>query len=482
MNISPNDFIKKILGRVRPQVYQTALSAISHKTIDIIDDLRVQANKYSSNLISDSSAQLYVDDVASYDEMINSMLVSILESDDYINGTFCKISCPDWEHIQTAYILKILYNLGMINAIWGESHSIRSIKIIIEGLINGQHEEGSWGEDFYDTCYTLNILFLYYSNYQSIEQYKETIGKALAWVTATIENNFIDQVKCEWYGAGFIGSSLTLFCNNYIIIGTNFKLPKNTTIDTIINSLTEKAKFYYREDTNNGFFTSDTTSQPSTPDIWHTAEMILGLSDLLNCSNVNHQYEEFNTILNNSIEWLYHQKHEHGLWYHDMGRHLSFIVTGRVINAFCEVSRDRTDIILRDFLLILRQHCETGSGRKGLIYNLPVTINILNGLSSKKSIYRKEEVNQYSTALLAKHVNTTLEDLNQLVEFTKNEKQKRFSAYFFTIVVVLLVLIIAIPSLNKIAENFKLGQDKKVITQQEAVQPEIIPKNNKKAN
>ena len=340
MNISPNDFIKKILGRVRPQMYQTALSTISHKTTEIIDDLRIQANKYSSNLISDSSAQRYADDVSAYDEMINSMLASILESDDYTDGTFCKISCPDWEHIQTAYILKILYNLGMINATWGESHSIRSIKIIIEGLINAQREEGSWGEDFYDTCYTLNILFLYYPSYQSIEQYKETIGKALSWVTDTIENDFIDQVQCEWHGAGFIGSSLTLFCNNYNTIDANFKLPGNATIDTVINVLTEKAKSYYRENESNGFFTSDTISQPSTPDIWHTAEMILGLNDLLNCSNVYHQYKEFKIILNNSVEWLYHQKHEKGLWYHDMGSHLSFIVKGRVINAFCEVNEE----------------------------------------------------------------------------------------------------------------------------------------------
>ena len=85
-------------------------------------------------------------------------------------------------------------------------------------------------------------------------------------------------------------------------------------------------------------FKSDLTSNPTTPDEWHTAEVLIGL---------HHSSSEFGSntpIMSKCVKWLESRRGDRFLWCNDMGSRISFIITGRVLHALALVDPSKAGV------------------------------------------------------------------------------------------------------------------------------------------
>lgn len=435
MDIDLKDLLKRLFNPLNPKQVANDFKAISDKIEVFISRTQTEIAQYGSNIIEDTSAKDYFNknksSIEEYEVILNAMLSHILDTDDYENGTFCKKTCPNWEHIQTAYILHILNNLEITASTWTVKGSVRSIKEILEGLIKGQREEdGSWGEDFYDVCITLSALLLYQGNYGYLKGLKDAISKALKLILSEIDDDFKNQKNKEWYGAGFMGAALYLFSRHFHDISNGGYGLNQENIKGVVKKLLKLSHSY---DKNVGrefeFYSSDYTSEPTTPDIWHTAEMIIGLKYYNDTPELN---GGANVPYANKLNWIKHQAYKNGgLWCSDMGSRFSFIVTGRVLHALALADESYYKNAMVKLADILKRHYNLNR-KSGLIYDLPVTINLLLGISAKKSVKIKKELNETLSGILLREVQETLKEaagIKQTVD-TYKSKYIKLNNYF----------------------------------------------------
>lgn len=431
MNIISNlkDIINFALQDWSPEAIINNFNPIKEDIYNLLSTTRSTIDGYKTHLIEDEA---FSD--AEYEKILNTMLYCVLCVDDYENGTFCKKTCPNWEHIQTAYILHILNNLSLTPSKWNVKGIGRSMEDILNGLIAG-NTNGYWGEDFYDTCYTLSALLLYKGKYSFLAHFNDVIQKSLDWIYDTIDQNFTAEKNKEWYGAGFMGAGLYLFCRHYTDITrsgymTHDKIKQ--TIDKLINSLQNYDKVNYYE--------SDLISNPTTPNEWHTAEALIGLKYYNDTSALNSGTPiDFNT----KTTWLKRQC-SNGLWCHNMGSRFSFVVTGRAVHA---LSLTDSSFNLLSLINVLKIHYKSNK-ETGLIYDLPVTINLLLGMSAQSTVHIKKTITDTLIGLVFRNMEELFSSLTSIKtkaeEFeTKYKRVKNILLFTITTFIISSIVVLS---------------------------------------
>ena len=191
---------------------------------------------------------------------------------------------------------------------------------------------------------------------------------------------------------------------------------------------------FYVEIGDHAYFKSDLTSHPTTPDEWHTAEVLIGL---------HYSSSELGSnapIMTKCVKWLESRRGDRFLWCNDMGSRISFIITGRVLHALALVDPSKAGVAIGRLVPVLKHHQTDFACSAGLVYDLPVTINLMLGISAKPSVKKRTSQNQLQTAILA----TQMHDLLEHVGKVKQATDKYATLYWLAILPYALFLVVAI--------------------------------------
>lgn len=450
MNIDLKDHLKATLARLNPLEAARAFSNISAQLENLIRHTNEKVSRISANLIEDTQPIEIAGETVTaerYQDILNRMLTGILSSSDYRGGLFCGSTSPKWEDIQSAYILLMLHELQLPSGSWIVEDQVRSVEQIIVALIGVQRANGSWGEDFYDTCMCLSALLLYKGSHGSYDGFAGAISKGLRFVLDEIHSEFATQKLGEWYGAGFYGVAMYL-CGRHAsdIPVYGVKIAGENSMKSLLLELLGKAKtFLVEEDGKLTYFKSDDTSQPTTPDEWHTAEMLIGLSYAAQLLDAKDQIRELTT---NCLRWLNVRLGSNRLWCHDMGSRLAFIITGRVLHALALTDDPSAGKAIAQLLPVLSEHEFAGPHSTGLICDLPVTINLMLGISARKSVQKRIDQNALQSVILAQFLHDAMEEAGRVKnEADKNALVHRKRVIWFTILIVVAFVILNLPAL-----------------------------------
>ena len=163
-----------------------------------------------------------------------------------------------WEAVQTAVALQVLGKLGFSpSASWRTDEGSRGSIELSRGFLRetlSAPPQGFAGEDIWDTCQVLLALKAFGGGPQETEDAQTLLG------------NWQDRLRaCRtggWYGPGFLAALLDL-CQAYTP-------DDKATREAILSKLLES------RNAETGHFTSESTS----PDVWHTAQVLQSLSRL----------------------------------------------------------------------------------------------------------------------------------------------------------------------------------------------------------
>ena len=115
MKADIKDIAKWMLDKIHPTSINRDLVHIRNELLSIVSDAQATISDYPTNLIIEDKAihkfSCDANTKAEYELLLNKMFRAIIMTEDYENGIFCKLSCPSWQHIQTAYILHIFSNI-----------------------------------------------------------------------------------------------------------------------------------------------------------------------------------------------------------------------------------------------------------------------------------------------------------------------------------------------------------------------------------
>ncbi len=460
MNIDLKDHLKATLDRLNPLEAARAFSNISAQLENVIRHTNEKVSRISANLIEDTQpTEIAGEPVTAerYQDILNRMLTGILSSSDYRGGLFCASTSPNWEHVQSAYILVMLHELQLPSGSWIVEDQVRSVEQIIVGLIGAQRANGSWGEDFYDTCLCLSALLLYKGSHGSLDGFARAISNGLRFVLDEIRSDFATQKLREWYGAGFYGVAMYL-CGRHAsdIPAYGVGIVDEKSVKTLIVELLAKAKtFLVEEHGKPTYFKSDDTSQPTTPNEWHTAEMLIGLSYAAQLLNAKDQIRELTT---NCLRWLNDRRGSNRLWCHNMGSRLAFIITGRVLHALALTDDRAAGAAIARLRPVLLEHEVAGPRSTGLICDLPVTINLMLGISAKKSVRKRIDQNALQSVILAQFLHDAMEEAGRVKnEADRNALAQRKRVLWFTILIVVAFMILTLPTLLPLLRSLGSG-------------------------
>lgn len=380
-----------------------------------------------------------------FESLASEMLSSILQASDFHNGLFCHSTAPDWEHIQTAYVLQIFDYLQLPQGSWFVRDQRRSVEQMLLALVHSRRPNGSWGEDFYDTCYACNSLLLLSKTHAYVTGIDAAIRQAISSILDTIDNGFSDQFDQEWYGAGFYGAALALLGRHSAeLCRADRQILTMSRIESLAQKLLEGATTFYEERSGLAHFKSDRRSTPTTPDEWHTAEMLVGL-----------HYAQ--RVLRSEIpvsmctQWLRHRLGQRHLWCDEMGSRISFIITGRVLHALALTDEAAWAFSINRVAPVLERYQGRMTPAFGLVYDLPVTINLLLGISAKSNVRKRTSHNQLQTAIIAGQLHALLDQVADVKRAADvNAKRARLAYLPYALFVVLVVGLLTLSHINEV--------------------------------
>jgi hypothetical protein len=325
---------------LNPSTVRRRFFEIGNDLEKVIRDAHEELSRVEEKIVEDIDASAYLAGKTvtkeAYEDILTKLFNSILEAEDYREGRFCHATCPNWEHIQTAYVLHIFDQLELPLGSWYVHDERRSVQNMIAALIHEQLPDGTWGEDFYDTCYTLSALLVLHNTHSSLPGYQKAVLRAVTSILQEIKAGFAASLNKEWYGAGFYGAALALFGRHgEQLCQQRTGNLRSDEVRHIIQELLRGAMKFYEENGTSVRFKADLTSNPTTPDEWHTAEMLIGL---YYCRG---WIAPDPTMVSGGIQWLESQRGDRPLWCNEMGSRLAFINTGRVLHALALVDPQR---------------------------------------------------------------------------------------------------------------------------------------------
>lgn len=459
MNLDIKDLLKESLSQLAPHRSAQGFRDIGTRLEGILRKANASLARVSVRAIEDRTAGSYFPSGRvsrdEYEDILNRMLTTILNAEDYRDGLFCRSTSPNWAHIQSAYVLLMLQQLKVPTGSWIVGDDTRSVEAVLRGLISGQHRDGSWGEDFYDTCFTLSAVLEYKNVYGSMNDFGSCTTKASEYITGEIQNALASQHEKEWFGAGFFGSALYLLGKHEGQLRQCTPRITAPLLQSMITDLLTAARTYYIEDGDVGHFVSDDRSQPTTPDEWHTAEMLLGLSYCRDKVDAN-THAQITALIQRCLKWLDIQRKGRTLWCNNMGSRLSFIITGRVLHALAMVDDVAAGQAIGRLAPVLHQHMSASTSSDALICDLPVTINLMLGISAKASIGKKVNFDPLLATVLSQQIHEVLESIGSVKQHADAQAHtSRRNMIIFIVSVVLCIILLAIPAVLGVVKALK---------------------------
>ena len=221
-------------------------------------------------------------------------IVSTALASQHPDGTWGSDDYPIMKACFTAQILEALHHAGMILAPGLPGDPARAtvqapVRRAVEWLRANQHDDGSWGEDTWDTCQVLKALWK--SGYR---QDDPIMAIGIRYLRNVVEQNWPNR-DTYWFGPGFMGAALEVF---------------NTTGDGHYSKLVlDELWTYYDEATGSFVPPMATPDSIRAPIEWHTANTLKGLSSFSSVTPYSQQTAS-------ALAWLKQAQSKDGSWGH----------------------------------------------------------------------------------------------------------------------------------------------------------------------
>jgi hypothetical protein len=140
-----------------------------------------------------------------------------------------------------------------------------------------------------------------------------------------------------------------------------------------------------------------------------------------------------------------------------MGSRFSFIVTGRIIHALNLVDvNNMNTTVLPWYYSLLRKYYELHeTDDSGLIYDLPVTISLLLGMSASDSVNIKKAHNQMQSAIFAEKIQIMQQKMKNVIDIVDTFEQKYKKGWYWLVLVVAILLLLNAPYILAIYTTIK---------------------------
>lgn len=356
-----------------------------------------------------------------------------------------------WNPVVTAYIIQALLSAGFdTNTKWtifkNQLQREGNLEKSIKWLCLQQKSDGSFGEDFWDTCVVLRTLLM-----AGMPKRDVFIQKGLAYVreknASGLEKNF---GNLEWFGSAFVAQALLLF--------------KQIADQKAVNEL---RKLLVNQQNEDGSFQSRKGIYPT----FHAAQATLALAET--------GFSPDSKTIQNGIGWLKNSQNEDGSW-EQVHLRIKAILTSHAILCLCALEGIDSESVKKGVDYLVNNQQENGividlpsSSMAALVFskfskeqlftkvNIANLSRIIDGLQNAKeeidNLQKQiESMQQESTSLR----DTLNETLLKLTEFDKLknevESRKRLDKYqavgagaiiFFSSAVLFLYCTMLLPQL-----------------------------------
>ena len=138
-----------------------------------------------------------------------------------------------------------------------------------------------------------------------------------------------------------------------------------------------------------------------------------------------------------------------------MGSRISFIITGRVLHALALVDSSKAGAAIARLAPVLKHHQTSFACSTGLVYDLPVTINLMLGISAKTSVKKRTSQNQLQTAILATQMHDLLERVGKVKQAADKDAMLYWLAILpFALLWVVTIIFVTLPPIREIRSFF----------------------------
>jgi hypothetical protein len=219
--------------------------------------------------------------------------LSFLLSSQSDEGYWGSPNWPMWQPIMTVQVIELLSRSGMpLNSEWlittatSRERRVGSTKKAFDWLISVQNEDGSWGEDFFDTCQVVKAMLS--AGYRL--DFPE-LRKALDYLRQAISEDWQSEAKKPWFGPGFYAAGVEVFS----------RLRNQAFVDSLISQILESqdpetGKFYGPKDGAGNYLIACE---------WHTSQVLMALYSI---------EPILSRKIAQALDWLISVQNEDGSW------------------------------------------------------------------------------------------------------------------------------------------------------------------------
>ena len=219
-------------------------------------------------------------------------IVSTALASQHADGSWGSDDYPIMKACFTAQVLEALYHAGMILAPGFLDDPTRApvqapIRRAVAWLRANQQDDGSWGEDVWDTCQVLKALWK-----SGFHEDDTIVATGIRYLRNAVEKNWPNK-DTYWFGPGFMGAALEVF--NTIGDGHYAKL------------VLDELETYFDDSIGSFVPPAITPDSVRAPIEWHTANALKGLSSFGSLAPYRQQAAR-------ALAWLKQAQSKDGSW------------------------------------------------------------------------------------------------------------------------------------------------------------------------